>query len=65
MTELPANTRVVFATNIQNQVMKNPDAATKFICCVADEVSITDLEKIYTKFFTNLNAVYTQKNLNN
>lgn len=57
--------RVAFATNIQNQVMKNPDAAAKFICCVADEVSITDLEKIYTMFFNNLNTIYTQKNLNN
>jgi len=63
MSDVPV--RTAFAADIQNQIMKNPDAAVRFICCVADEISITDLEKIYTMFFKNLNTIYTQKNLNN
>lgn len=34
------NPRVVYATNIQNEILKKPAAIQNLICAVADECSI-------------------------
>lgn len=57
--------RVFYAQNIVNEVMKNPDAAVHFVCNVADEVSMVELERIYTVFFHNLKTIHQKTNLNN
>lgn len=65
MTKNVVPRRVFYAQNIANEVMKNPDAAISFVCNVADEVSMVELERIYTVFFHNLKTIHTKTNLNN
>lgn len=59
------NNRINFATSIANEVMKNPEAAINFICCVADEVSVTDLIRIQAIFLKSLKEIPTKTNMNN
>lgn len=59
------NPRVVYATNMQNAILANSAAANNLICAVADECSMTDLQRIYFKFMNSLRAVQENKNITN
>lgn len=59
------NPRVVIAQSIVDQVMRNPEAAINFVCCVADEVSMCDLYRIQAIFLNSLKTIHNKMNLNN
>lgn len=57
--------RIFYTQNIINEVMKNPDAIVHFVCTVANEVSMVELERIYAIFSNNLKNIHKKINLNN
>ena len=59
------NPRVVYATNIQNEILKKPAAIQNLICAVADECSMIDLERIYIKFINSLKVTQDRLNITN
>ncbi len=59
------STRIIFATSIEYECLKNPELMTNFICIVADELSNTDLVRIYQLFFNSKTTVVKKINLNN
>lgn len=59
------NLRVIYATNIQNEILKKPAAIQNLICAIADECSMADLERIYVKFINSLKTTQDSLNLKN
>ena len=59
------NPREVYATNIQNEIFKNPAGVQNLICVIAHECSMADFERIYIKFMSSLNEIQESKNLTN
>lgn len=58
------NPRAVYATNIQNEILKKPAALHNLICAIADECSMATLERIYVKFINSLKSTQDDLNLN-
>ena len=54
-----------FATQIESEILKNPELITNFVCIVADELSNTDLIRIHQLFFNSKQTVYKKINLTN
>ena len=59
------NPRVVYAETMQNEILKNSAAAINLICAIADECSMTDLQRIYIKFMNSLKATKESKGIDN
>ena len=59
------NPRAVYATNIQNEILKKPAAIQNLICAIADECSMADLERIYVKFINSLKTTQDSLNISN
>ena len=57
--------RVLYAQQIVNQMMLNPDAASLFVCTVANEVSMIEFERIYGMYCRNLKTIHKTTNLTN
>lgn len=65
MTQFIQTRRERIANAIANEVYKNPDAASNFICTVADEVSMVEFERIYFLFLNSLRTNYKTTNMQN
>ncbi len=59
-----AETRVLFATQIANECMKNPEMTNCFICSVAETVNIADLQIIKKMFYEAVEVAKKQKEQN-
>ncbi len=60
-----ANPRAIYATSIQNEILKKPAAIQNLICAIADECSMSDLERIYIKFINSLQKTQDSLNITN
>lgn len=57
--------RINFASRIEVECLKNPELITNLICIISDELSNSDLERIYKIFFDSKEVVNKKLNLNN
>lgn len=63
--ELLAESRIYFASKVAKETAMQPEAINNFICCVAETVSIPDLELIYSMFHQTLENIEKKPNLMN
>lgn len=57
--------RIAIASSISYEVLKSPEAAINFICCVADEISLSEFIRIQATFNESLKYIRQKNNLNN
>lgn len=58
--------RDYFASEIYKDINKSPESISNFICCVVDECSMWQIERIFTYYRNSLPQIYQKtKNLDN
>lgn len=58
--------RAVIADEIYKEINKSPESISNFICCVVDECSMWQIERIITYYRNSLPQIYkTTNNQNN
>jgi len=58
--------RDIIANKIYREINKSPESISNFICCVVDECSMWQIERILACYHNTLPQIYKEtKNLNN